>query len=141
LLRELNAIVGNLLAESDDETSRAASEHRLISVGVGTFCMSAFSSKGRPTETCRVCVLLSHAKSLSTSEYDPSLFAPSEWMAARSGPVLVQPLTWGGEALGLVCCPLGGFDGLIYEQIKETLSVGLFGYFGARKLPPESTLG
>jgi hypothetical protein len=54
-------------------------------------------------------------------------FGPLEVFGNESDTLLVQPLIFGGEPLGILSAVLGGMEGGVYEQMRETLSSGFRG--------------
>jgi hypothetical protein len=53
---------------------------------------------------------------------------PADLFAQERGALLVQPLVFEGEPMGIVTVVLGALDITIFEQLREILGTGLRGF-------------
>ncbi|HSC85898.1 MAG TPA: substrate-binding domain-containing protein [Polyangiaceae bacterium] len=127
ILRQLSSIAGAFLRPLDAPIRREEAEAHLLAVGIDSISMARFAQPGHPESGAVVCLLLGERNRLGVREFESGSFAPREWLAVCKAPVLVQPLTYDGTPLGLLAIPWTRHGGAVYEQMKETLSVGLFG--------------
>ena len=88
-----------------------------------------FTEPGRVTERCVSLVAYGatkHAHDLDT--FRSSDLAPPEVLASENGTLLVQPLVFGSQPMGIVTCAFGALDTAIYEQMREILGTALQGF-------------
>lgn len=137
-LREMTAIAGTFLSAESLDVTRAAREKKLESLGLSAFSLGVFTEPGHATENCSVAIglALHHAMS-SVHSFPARGLAPDAWFRECEAPVLVQPLIWNDEPHGIVAFPLGPLDGPIYEQVRETLGLGLRSYWLAHAPTPQ----
>jgi hypothetical protein len=128
-LRGLGRASGMLLAKPGAPGQRQAFEDALRHLGIPALSLGLFTEPGKVTPQCS-CL----------AGYDPSARARPE-LAFRSadfrapgvfdherGALLVQPLLFDGEPLGLLTVALGEHQGSVYEQMREYFAFGLRGF-------------
>ncbi len=128
-LREFSSLVSLLLsAPSLDELQRAFAA-RFGALGLGAFALGLFKEPGRVSEECTCVAAYSDVKRVApASSFRTRELGPSGLFDDESRPLLVQPLVFGGAPLGIVTCALGAFEATVYEQLRETMGIGLQGF-------------
>lgn len=127
--RELWRVSGSLLRQSDGTYQRDAFEDGLRRLGFTSLSLGIFEEPGRASEQCRCLAAFepSNQPIPQSSFRSRDLSAPGVFEHELQ-PLLVQALVYEGEPMGLLTVPLGQFDVSLYEQMRETLSVGLRGF-------------
>ena len=104
-------------------------------LGISTFSVGLFTEPGRVTEHCRCIAAYDHATRFQTPKSFPSRdFGPPEVMGPAADALIVQPLVFHGEPLGIATFALGAADGVMYGQVREILSAALKGFRLAEQL-------
>ncbi len=129
LLRGLSRAAGMLLSTNGGASQRAALEQRLRGLGFTSLSLGLFTEPGGPSERCHCLAAFepSGRARLDSFFRASQLFAPGVFDHER-GALLVQPLVFETEPIGLLACPLGEHHGSVYEQMREMFAVGLRGY-------------
>ena len=87
-----------------------------------------FTEPAQVTKECRSVAAFNGDRRLRISEkFRSSDFAPPEVFDGDTRTLLVQPLVFEGEPLGILTAVHGSVNGGVYEQMRETLSTGLMG--------------
>lgn len=128
-LRGLSHVSGMLLSRPKGVSQRPAFEEQLRRLGILSLSLGSFTEPGKASLQC-----------LCLAGYEPSNRARPEThfrsadFAARHvfdherGALLVQPLIYDSEPLGLLTFALGEQPGSVYEQMRETFAFGLRGF-------------
>jgi hypothetical protein len=128
-VRGFGAVVTSLLGAPPIEQVRAALTERFTALGVGAMAVGLFTEPGRVTEECLCVVAYNDAVSATPAErFRARDLCPPQLFAREKRPLLIQPLTFQGQPLGLVTTVLGSFENNVYEQLREALSAALYGY-------------
>lgn len=128
-LRGLSQVSSMLLRKSRGPAQRESFEEALRRLGIPALSLGVFSSPGEVS-----------AQSQCLAAYEPSararpethfrssdFFAPGVFGNER-GALLVQPLLFEREPLGLLTVALGEHDGSIYEQMREVMGTAVRGF-------------
>jgi DNA-binding LacI/PurR family transcriptional regulator len=129
--RSLARVTGSLLRQSDGVHQRASFEEGLRRMGFSSLSLGLFEEAGRVSEQCR-CLAAFDAGgrvTLQTHFRSSDFSAPGVFEQERA-PLLVQALVYEseGEPMGLLTVPLGHYHSSLYEQMRETLAMGLRGF-------------
>jgi len=126
-LREFSAIA-SVLHGRRRQSFGAELEERFRALGIPCMALGLFTEPGKVTERC-TCVAAygSDARLKAPATFRSSDFGPPEIFANVGSPLLVQPLLFEDEPMGLVTCALGNIDVAVHEQMREILGVGLKG--------------
>jgi hypothetical protein len=128
-LRGLSRVSGMLLGRPAGSAQRLAFEEALRRLGIMSLSLGLFMEPGKAADQC-----------LCLAGYEPSGrarperlfrsrdFAAQGVFANERGALLVQPLIYESEPLGLLTFALGEQQGSVYEQMRETFAVGLRGF-------------
>jgi DNA-binding LacI/PurR family transcriptional regulator len=128
-LRGVSQVSGMLLGTPGGYAARRAFEERLKVLGLGAFSLGLFGEPGKATESCQC--LAGYGPS-GRAQVD-NRFASSSFGAAgvfenERAPLLVQPLIYDTQPIGLLTLPLGERHGSVYEQMRENFGVALRGF-------------
>ena len=128
-LRGLAQVSGMLLAAPSATNQRQAFEELLRRLGIVGLSLGLFTEPGRASAQC-----------LCLAGYEPSgrarpetHFRSADFAAAgvfqqERAALLVQPLVYDSQPIGLLTFALGEQHGSIYEQMRETFAIGLRGF-------------
>jgi DNA-binding LacI/PurR family transcriptional regulator len=127
-LRGLSQINGSLLL-GGGSAQRRQLEDDLRRLGISALSLGLFTEPGRATEQCWCLAGFEPGSRARVDALFPSseLSAPGVFEHER-GALLVQPLVYDAEPIGLLTCALGDRDGSVHEQMRETFAIGLRGY-------------
>jgi DNA-binding LacI/PurR family transcriptional regulator len=133
-LRGLSRVNEVLLEEPRGAAQRQAFEGGLKQLGLSALSLGLFNEPGQVSERC-VCVAGYDANGRAPlePEFRSSDFAAKAVFAGERSAVLVQPVLFGGEPMGLLASVLGEWHGSVYEQMRETFGLGLRGFRLAHK--------
>lgn len=128
-LRGLSQVSGMLLAEPGAPSSRQSFEDNLRRLGITALSLGVFTTPGGPSAQCRCLAGFepSGRARPDTQFRSSDFFAPGVFDHER-GALLVQPLVFEREPLGLLAFALGHHHGSVYEQMRETFAIALRGY-------------
>jgi phosphoserine phosphatase RsbU/P len=128
-LREFSAATALLLAGPSLSLVQGALNERFSALGLGAFSLGLFTESGRVTEECLCLAAFNDSKrEPAPARFRSRDFCPPALFAHEQRPLLIQPLIFAGEPLGIVTCVLGSLENNVYEQLREVLSAGLQGY-------------
>jgi DNA-binding LacI/PurR family transcriptional regulator len=128
--RDLWRVSGSLLRDAEGaHQQRASFEDGLRRLGFTSLSLGIFEEPGRASERCRLLAAFEPSNRPMLQAYFAAsdLSVPGVFEHERE-PLLVQALTYEGEPIGLLTVPLGRFHTSLYEQMRETLAVGLRGF-------------
>jgi hypothetical protein len=132
-LREFSHLNSLLLGRTELADLREKFEQRLRLLGVPALAIGLFTESGKVTPDCLCLAAYNSARQALPGEtFRASDFGPPDWFAQERGALLVQPLVFEGEPMGIVTVALGSIDITIFEQLRELLGAGLRGYRLAR---------
>jgi DNA-binding LacI/PurR family transcriptional regulator len=127
--RDLWRVSGSLLRQFDGTYQRSSFEDGLRRLGFTTLSLGIFEEPGHASEKCRLLAAFEPGNRPILQAHFPSrdFSAPGVFEHERE-PLLVQALVYEGEPIGLLTVPLGRFHTSLYEQMRETLAIGLRGF-------------
>jgi DNA-binding LacI/PurR family transcriptional regulator len=127
--RDLWRVSGSLLRQSDGTHQRSSFEDGLRRLGFTSLSLGIFEEAGRASEQCRCLAAFepNNHSMLQASFRSSDLSVPGVFEHERD-PLLVQALVYEREPIGLLTVPLGHFHTSLYEQMRETLAIGLRGF-------------
>ncbi len=128
-LREFSQLSALLLGHGDVPSLRRKFEERFRALGIPALALGVFTEPGKVTAEC-VC-LAAYNGSRQSAHAETFLardFGPRDLFAQERGALLVQPLVFEGEPMGLLTVVLGGVELAIFEQLREMLGAGLRGF-------------
>jgi DNA-binding LacI/PurR family transcriptional regulator len=127
--RDLWRVSGSLLRQFDGTYQRSSFEDGLRRLGFTSLSLGIFEEPGHASEKCRLLAAFEPGNRPMLQAHFPSrdFSAPGVFEHERE-PLLVQALVYEGEPIGLLTVPLGRFHTSLYEQMRETLAIGLRGF-------------
>lgn len=127
--RDLWRVSGSLLRQAEGAHQRSSFEDGLRRLGFTSLSLGIFEEPGRASERCRLLAAFepTNRPMLQPHFASSDLSVPGVFDHERD-PLLVQALAYEGEPIGILTVPLGGFQTSLYEQMRETLAIGLRGY-------------
>jgi hypothetical protein len=135
-LRGLSHVSGTLLAAPGGMAQRQLFEDRLRQLGVAALSLGLFTEPGRASEKCQCLAGYEPSgRARPETQFRSSDFAAPGLFDHELGALLVQPLIFEREPVGLLTFMLGDKHGSIYEQMRETFAFGLRGFRLAAQLP------
>jgi DNA-binding LacI/PurR family transcriptional regulator len=128
-LRGLSRVGGMLLSRPTGSAQRLAFEEQLRRLGIMSLSLGLFTEPGKASQQC-LCLAGYEPSGRARAEHHfrSSAFAAQGVFANERGALLVQPLIFDGEPLGLLTFALGEQQGSVYEQMRETFALGLRGF-------------
>jgi hypothetical protein len=127
-LREFSA-VASLLHAGPRPSLRGELEARFRALGIPCMSLGLFTEPGKVTEQCMCVAAYGHDARLKVPEtFRSADFGPPDVFANVGGPLLVQPLLFEDEPMGVVTCALSDIAPAVHEQMREILGVGLKGF-------------
>lgn len=128
-LRGLSAVSGMLLAKPNGISQRKAFEESLRHLGIPALSLGLFTEAGSVSASCQ-CLAGYEPSGRARPElqFRSADFRASEVFANERNALLVQPLLFEDEPLGLLTLALGEHHGSVYEQMREAFAIGLRGY-------------
>lgn len=128
-LRGLSRVGGLLLGRPTGSAQRLAFEEQLRRLGIMALSLGLFTEPGKASQQC-LCLAGYEPSGRARPEHHfrSSDFAAPGVFANERGALLVQPLTYEGEPMGLLTFALGEQQGSVYEQMRETFAIGLRGF-------------
>jgi hypothetical protein len=108
---------------------REALEDGVRRLGVTAMCLGPFDRAGEVSPLCSCLAGYEPSRRASReTQFRSAEFYAHEVFANERGALLVQPLLFDGEPLGLLTVALGGHPGRVYEQMREAFALGLRGH-------------
>jgi DNA-binding LacI/PurR family transcriptional regulator len=135
LLRGLAQVSSLLLARPTGHGQREAFEAQVRRLGILSLSLGAFTEAGKAGAQC-LCVAGFEPSGRARPEtyFRSSNFAAPGVFDNERGALLVQPLIYDKEPMGIVTFALGDQPGSVYEQMRELFSSGLRGFRLAAQL-------
>jgi hypothetical protein len=128
-LREFSQAAALLLGDSTLPVLREQFELRFRALGIPAFALGVFKEPGKVSEECLCLAAYSSARRFRIPEtFRASEFGPADLFAQDSGALLVQPLVFDAQPMGIVTVMLSTLDIAIFEQLREILGAGLRGF-------------
>jgi DNA-binding LacI/PurR family transcriptional regulator len=123
------ANVSGLLLSSPALSLRKNFEEGLRRLGIVALSLGLFTEPGKASAQC-LCLagFEPSGRARVETHFRSADFAPSGVFANERGALLVQPLVFDGEPMGLLSVVLGEQHGSVYEQMRETFAIALRGY-------------
>jgi hypothetical protein len=123
-LREFSTMTSELLGAPEAGAVRATFEARLRGLGVTSASIGLFAERNRIAEDCVSLVGFAHRKSFAATERFRSRDLGHPELRGSDEALLVQPLVFGDEPLGIATLAWGALDEAVYEQAREMLGTG-----------------
>lgn len=137
-LREFSQLSALLLGARDLASLRHTFEERFRALGISALALGVFTEAGQVTADCLCLAAYSSARQNTIGEtFRASDIGPRDLFSQERGALLVQPLVFEGEPMGILTVVLGGVELAIFEQLREMLGAGLRGFRLARGARPE----
>ena len=128
-LRGLSQVSGTLLTAPGGLAQRQLLEDRLRHLGIAALSLGSFSDGGGVSERCQCLAGYEPSgRARSEAHFRSSDFAAGGVFDHELGALLVQPLLFEREPLGLLTLVLGAQHGSVYEQMRETFALALRGF-------------
>jgi sigma-B regulation protein RsbU (phosphoserine phosphatase) len=128
-LREFSQASALLLGDRTLAELREQFELRFRALGIPAFALGVFKEPGKVSEECLCLAAYSSARRFRIPEtFRASELGPTDLFAQDSGALLVQPLVFDGQPMGIVTVMLSTLDITIFEQLREILGAGLRGF-------------
>lgn len=133
-LREFSQAGALLLGDGSLPKLREQFELRFRALGIPAFALGMFKEPGKVSDECLCLAAYSSARRFRIPEtFRPSELGPTDLFAQDSGALLVQPLIFEGQPMGIVTVLLNALDITIFEQLREILGVGVRGFSLAQR--------
>jgi DNA-binding LacI/PurR family transcriptional regulator len=128
-LREFSRLTSLLIGGGEIADLREHFAVRMHALGVPALALGLFTEPGKVTTNCLCLAAYNSARqTLPAETFRASDFGPPDWFAQERGALLVQPLVFDGEPMGILSVALSSLDVTIFEQLREMLGAGLRGY-------------
>jgi DNA-binding LacI/PurR family transcriptional regulator len=128
-LREFSQASALLLGDASLPQLREQFELRFRALGIPAFALGVFKEPGKVSEECLCLAAYSSARRFRIPEtFRASELGPTDLFAQDSGALLVQPLVFDGQPMGIVTVMLSTLEITIFEQLREVLGAGLRGF-------------
>jgi sigma-B regulation protein RsbU (phosphoserine phosphatase) len=128
-LREFSQLSALLLGQDDLALLREKFEARFRALGIPALALGLFTEPGKVTPECLCLAAYSSARQKRVPEtFRASDLGPRDLFAQDRGALLVQPLVFEGEPMGIVTVVLGTLEITIFEQLREIFGTGLRGF-------------
>jgi DNA-binding LacI/PurR family transcriptional regulator len=129
LLRGLSQVNGTLLAPPSGIAQRQLFEDRLRRLGLTALSLGLFTEPGRASEKCQCLAGFEPSGRVRPEmHFRSSDFASPSLFEFELGALLVQPLIFESEPMGLLTIVVGEQHGSVYEQMREIFAFGLRGF-------------
>jgi hypothetical protein len=128
-LRGLSQVSATLLSAPGGLAQRQLLEERLRHLGVPALSLGSFTEAGGVSDKCQCLAGYEPSgRARPATHFRASDFAAGGVFEHELGALLVQPLLFEREPLGLLTVVLGGQHGSVYEQMRETFALALRGF-------------
>jgi diguanylate cyclase (GGDEF)-like protein len=115
-----------LLAVPDVSTLAETAANHLPGLGIGAGVIALFTMPGQVSEELQTVLIFTEAgRQQVPVRYRGKLLAPADFLDGRS--VVVEPLGFRGECLGLALLECGAPDAKVYEDLRLVLGAALKG--------------
>jgi diguanylate cyclase (GGDEF)-like protein len=114
------------LAAPDVNTLAETAANHLPGLGIGAGVIALFTEPGKVSDELETALIFTEqGKQPEPIRYRSKLLAPSDFLDGRS--VIVEPLGFRGECLGLALFDYGASDSMVYEDLRLVLGAALKG--------------
>jgi sigma-B regulation protein RsbU (phosphoserine phosphatase) len=128
-LRRLIQISGTLLSTPDGISQRKAFEDSLRRLGIAALSLGIFTEAGKASPQCQCLAGYEPSgRARLETHFRSADFAAAGLFANERGALLVQPLIFERQPMGLLTFVLGEQHGSVYEQMRETFAIALRGF-------------
>jgi DNA-binding LacI/PurR family transcriptional regulator len=124
-LRELRRMASELVNASGASAVRATFEARLRGLQLPAASIGLFTRPGTVGDECVSLVGYARQKSLAGESHFASRDLGHPQLRDSEDALLVQPLLFGTEPLGIASLAWGALDEAVYEQAREILALGV----------------
>ena len=115
-----------LLAAPDVSTLAETAANHLPSLGIRAGVISLFTQPGKVSEELDTAMIFTEdIRQPVPVRYRTKLLAPADFLDGRS--VIVEPLGFRGECLGLALLNYGATDSMVYEDLRLVLGAAIKG--------------
>lgn len=115
-----------LLAAPDVSTLAETAANHLPRLGIRACTIALFTPPGKVSDDLETALMFTEEGRHPTSlRYRSKLLAPADFLDGRS--VIVEPLGFRGEVLGLALLEHGASDSMVYEELRLALGAALKG--------------
>jgi sigma-B regulation protein RsbU (phosphoserine phosphatase) len=115
-----------LLAAPDLTTLAETAANHLPGLGISAGVIALFTEPGKVSETLETALVFTEQGWQQVPvRYRTKLLAPADFLDGRS--VIVEPLGFRGECLGLALFEYGASDSMVYEDLRLVLGAALKG--------------
>jgi DNA-binding LacI/PurR family transcriptional regulator len=128
-LRGLGQVSGMLLAAQNGTSQRKAFEDNLRRLGIVGLSLGLFTEPGHASAQC-LCLAGYEPSGRARPEthFRSADFATAGLFQQERAALLVQPLVYDSQPIGLLTFALGDQHGSVYEQMRETFAIALRGF-------------
>ena len=128
-LRGLAQVSGMLLAAPGAANQRKVFEDNLRQLGIVGLSLGLFTEPGQASAQC-LCLAGYEPSGRARPEthFRSADFAPPGLFQQERAALLVQPLVYDSQPIGLLTFALGEQHGSVYEQMRETFAIALRGF-------------
>ena len=104
-------------------------EERLRRLGVASLALGLFTEPGKVSDTCQALAAYEPSGRAGSDPHFASRdFAPPGIFSNERNALLVQPLLFESDPIGILTFVLGHHHGSVYEQMRETFALALRGF-------------
>jgi diguanylate cyclase (GGDEF)-like protein len=115
-----------LLAAPDVHTLAETAAAHLPNLGIRAGVVALFTEQGKVSQELETALLFTeHGRQKAPLRYRGKFLAPADFLDGRS--VVVEPLGFRGECLGLAVFDYGAADSMVYEDLRLVLGAALKG--------------
>ena len=115
-----------LLAAPDLTTLAETAANHLPGLGISAGVIALFTEPGKASDTLETALVFTEQGwQQAPVRYRTKLLAPADFLDGRS--VIVEPLGFRGECLGLALFEYGASDSMVYEDLRLVLGAALKG--------------
>lgn len=128
-LRGIVQVSGMLLAKQRGPAQRQAFEAALRRLGIPALSLGIFSQPGEVSAECSCLAGYEPSgRARAETRFRSADFRAAGVFESERGALLVQPLLFEREPLGILTVALAEHHGSIYEQMREVFAIALRGY-------------
>jgi DNA-binding LacI/PurR family transcriptional regulator len=129
-IREFTRMASQLMSAPAPGSVRSTFETRLRALGIPAASIGLFAEAGRVTDHCLSLVGYTGKRSLAVVDTFRSRDLGHAELRTSDEALLVQPLVFEGEPLGIATLSWGSMEDAVYEQGREILGTGAKGFVG-----------
>lgn len=128
-LRDLSRVSSLLLTSERGPAQRDALEDALRHLGIPALSLGLFTTPGEVSPLCKCLAGYEPSgRARPETQFRAADFRAKDVFENERGALLVQPLLFDREPLGILTVPLGEHHGSVYEQMREAFCLALRGY-------------